>query len=225
MFDKNLKYLRSKFGMEQIELAHKLGKKSSSSISEWEKGKYTPKIKTLAEIANIFNVDLDDMMNRDLAIIELTTENKISNVVQKLKEERQAKVLKFSEYQLEEQVNELKESNVHYLLDYGAVSAGTGEFLQEENPVEVEYIGEVPQHDFTVTVNGASMEPVLQHGERLFITATSAARVGQIVIASVNGEAFVKKLGQDRLISLNKDYKDIEIDEHGEAKIIGIVVL
>lgn len=51
MFSKNLRYLRSKFDLEQMELAEKLGRKSSSSISEWEKGKYTPKAKTLAEIA------------------------------------------------------------------------------------------------------------------------------------------------------------------------------
>lgn len=70
MFNKNLKYLREKFNMEQIDLAHKLGRKSSSSISEWEKGKYTPKIKTLAEIANIFKVDLDDLMNKDLTKID-----------------------------------------------------------------------------------------------------------------------------------------------------------
>lgn len=68
MFDKNLKYLREKHGLEQIDLAHQLGRKSASSISEWESGRYTPKIKVLSEIASIFNVDIDDMMSRDLSI-------------------------------------------------------------------------------------------------------------------------------------------------------------
>lgn len=43
MFSKNLKFLREKKNMEQLELAEMLGRKSSSSISEWEKGKYTPR--------------------------------------------------------------------------------------------------------------------------------------------------------------------------------------
>lgn len=78
MFSNNLKYLREKHGMEQIELANLLGKKSSSSISEWESGRYTPKIGVLSQIANIFHVDLDDMMNKDLSfkpsnIIEVKT--------------------------------------------------------------------------------------------------------------------------------------------------------
>ena len=67
MFAKNLKYLREKHGMEQIDLAHQLGRKSSSSISEWERGRYTPKIGVLSQIANIFNVDMDDLMNSDLS--------------------------------------------------------------------------------------------------------------------------------------------------------------
>lgn len=56
--------------MEQMELAEKLGRKSSSSISEWEKGKYTPKIKVLNEIAKIFNIEIDDLMNVDLSLTE-----------------------------------------------------------------------------------------------------------------------------------------------------------
>ena len=68
MFAKNLKYLREKSGMEQIDLAYQLGRKSSSSISEWESGKYTPKVGILSEIANIFDVDMDDMMNYDLSL-------------------------------------------------------------------------------------------------------------------------------------------------------------
>ncbi|EJA1955529.1 helix-turn-helix transcriptional regulator, partial [Staphylococcus pseudintermedius] len=67
MFSKNLKYLRKKYDMEQIDLAKKLGRKSASSISEWEKGKYTPKMKTLSELARLFNVSINDLMEKDLS--------------------------------------------------------------------------------------------------------------------------------------------------------------
>ncbi|EGQ0391006.1 XRE family transcriptional regulator [Staphylococcus pseudintermedius] len=67
MFSKNLKYLRKKHDMEQIDLAKKLGRKSASSISEWEKGKYTPKMKTLSELARLFNVSINDLMEKDLS--------------------------------------------------------------------------------------------------------------------------------------------------------------
>ena len=53
--------------MEQLDLAKALGRKSASSISEWEKGKYTPKMKTLNEISKLFNVNIDDLMTKDLS--------------------------------------------------------------------------------------------------------------------------------------------------------------
>ena len=69
MFAKNLKFLRKKFDMEQSELAHLLGRKSASSISEWEKGKYTPKLGVLSEIAKIFNVNINDLMEKDMEAV------------------------------------------------------------------------------------------------------------------------------------------------------------
>ena len=65
-FATNLKFLRQKHGLEQIDLATRLGRKSSSSISEWEKGKYTPKAGVLNDIAKIFGVSLSELMSTDL---------------------------------------------------------------------------------------------------------------------------------------------------------------
>ncbi|PZO96676.1 helix-turn-helix domain-containing protein [Streptococcus halichoeri] len=65
-FASNLKYLRLKAQMEQLELAKKIGRKSASSISEWEKGKYTPKSDLLREIAIVFDVTLSALMETDL---------------------------------------------------------------------------------------------------------------------------------------------------------------
>ena len=67
-FSSNLKYLRERKDLEQLELAQLLGRKSSSSVSEWEKGTYTPKSGILSDIARIFNVNLDELMNSDLAL-------------------------------------------------------------------------------------------------------------------------------------------------------------
>ncbi|MCL0312836.1 helix-turn-helix domain-containing protein [Apilactobacillus sp. TMW 2.2459] len=70
LFAKNLRYLRTKFDMEQKELAEKLGRKSTGTISDWEAGRYTPKLGTLSDIASIFNVNIDKMMKTDLSKAE-----------------------------------------------------------------------------------------------------------------------------------------------------------
>lgn len=66
-FASNLKFLRQKYQMEQIDLANRLGRKSSSSVSEWERGKYTPKAGVLNDISRIFNVSLSELMTKDLS--------------------------------------------------------------------------------------------------------------------------------------------------------------
>lgn len=66
-FASNLKLLHQKYKMEQIDLANRLGRKSSSSVSEWEKGKYTPKAGVLNDIAKIFNISLSELMTKDLS--------------------------------------------------------------------------------------------------------------------------------------------------------------
>lgn len=65
-FKTNLKYLRNKNGIEQLELANMLGLKSASAVSEWEKGIRIPNAGILSDLSNIFNVTIDNLMNINL---------------------------------------------------------------------------------------------------------------------------------------------------------------
>ena len=84
-FATNLKFLRQKHGLEQIDLATRLGRKSSSSISEWEKGKYTPKAGVLNDIAKFFGVSLSKLMSTDLTnpSSEIEEENSTFKTIQR----------------------------------------------------------------------------------------------------------------------------------------------
>lgn len=72
-FHSNLKYLRSKNGVRQLDLAHMLGLKSESAVSEWEKGIRIPSAGTLSDMANIFNVSIDSLMNVNLESTNIRT--------------------------------------------------------------------------------------------------------------------------------------------------------
>lgn len=65
MFAKNLKYLRLKNNMEQTELAQKLDR-GATSVSNWENGNSIPKAGIISDIAKLFNVTMNDLMNSDL---------------------------------------------------------------------------------------------------------------------------------------------------------------
>lgn len=228
MFANNLRYLREKHGMDQIDLAMKLGRKSSSSVSEWEKGKYTPKIGVLNDIAEIFGVSITDLMNKDLSHVVDNRVNLI-RMYDSLNGERQTNVYNYTEQQYNEQNNIIPMPVKSEVELYGAVSAGTGEYLLDNNPELVPYEGVVPEHDYAVIVNGVSMRPLFEDKQIIFVKKTFEARSGQVVIAYYDNQAYVKKYVNDekgaRFVSLNKSYDDMPIDETHETQIIGVVVL
>ena len=59
----NIKYYRTQLGLTQGELAEKLcGKKSL--VSNYENGYSTPDIYTLCKLADIFDITLDELVER-----------------------------------------------------------------------------------------------------------------------------------------------------------------
>lgn len=73
---KNIRYLRKRYDYSQDYIAEKLGYKSYTTIQKWEMGISEPSIAKLKELANLFNVDINDMTTKD---IEKMSSNKESN--------------------------------------------------------------------------------------------------------------------------------------------------
>lgn len=65
-FKNNLRFLRRTSKMSQDELALKLGYKSFTTIQKWEDGTAFPRVSTLKKIADIFNVDVDHLLNLNI---------------------------------------------------------------------------------------------------------------------------------------------------------------
>ncbi|MDI6650913.1 S24 family peptidase, partial [Leuconostoc suionicum] len=111
----------------------------------------------------------------------------------------------------------------------GAVSAGTGEYFDDGYKETVTYNEEIPGHDFAVVVNGDSMEPTFENKQIIFVKETKEVRNGQFVIADYDHQAYVKKFMRDengcRLVSLNKKYKGLPINDEHKMSIFGVVVL
>lgn len=80
---KNLKFLRSQQGLTQKQLAEKLGLKQAA-IGAYEEERATPPLTSLLDIAKIFNVSIDNLVNRDLST--LPQKEWKAKVVNKVKE-------------------------------------------------------------------------------------------------------------------------------------------
>ena len=66
-FGSNVRYLRRKFQLTQDQLAEKLGYKSFTTIQKWETEKAEPTLSTITQVAQIFGVLLEDLVNKDLS--------------------------------------------------------------------------------------------------------------------------------------------------------------
>lgn len=65
-FKDNLRYLRRANKMSQDLLAEKLGYKSFTTVQKWEDGTAFPRVSTLKKIADIFNIDVDHLLNLNI---------------------------------------------------------------------------------------------------------------------------------------------------------------
>ena len=96
---KNIRYLRKQHNYSQDYIAEKLGYKSYTTIQKWEMGVSEPPVTKLKELANLFNVNINDMTTKDM---EKMSNNKEYNyysdeetrdLVQFLHENQEYKVL------------------------------------------------------------------------------------------------------------------------------------
>lgn len=109
------------------------------------------------------------------------------------------------------------------------VSAGPGEWLDESNYKEIEVGNEVPAiADYGVRISGDSMEPQYVNGQIVWIQQLEKIEDGEIGIFFLDGKGYIKKLQDNKkgsyLISLNKKYDPIEINENTVFRTLGKVV-
>ena len=66
LFSKNLKYLREKKGISKNKLGEMVGV-NQTTIGRWESEEITPSIDNVEEVAKVLQVDLPDMLIKDLS--------------------------------------------------------------------------------------------------------------------------------------------------------------
>ena len=223
----NIKRYRLQNGWTQQELGAKIGI-SKNAIGNYEKGFRSPKKDTMFDLANAFNISIDDLFP-PIKNDSSSNVSQIQSIYDELNPPRQVKVLNYAKMQLNEQENEVSEAIQLYSYDYydHPASAGTGQYL---NDVRVEQI-ELPvdiDADFVIPIKGDSMEPDYHDGDLVFIQTSVDLNDGVIGVFNYNGDAYIKQLVIDEdqayLHSLNQAYKDMPITPETDFRIIGEVV-
>jgi len=192
-----------------------------------------PKLSTLTSLSRALGISLDEMLgestasrftlNDDLTkkynALDRSGRETVDYIINKeynrVKKEREAKP-----YTLESPAIR------HIKLFNTAASAGTGVYLSDSDSTEISVYSNpiTDSADFAIRVSGNSMMPKYHDGDIILAEKTSKVDEGELGVFSLNGEAFFKKFGGDKLISLNPEYSDIRINAYDEIICFGRVI-
>lgn len=108
------------------------------------------------------------------------------------------------------------------------VSAGLGvDLLAQDGTQDMINVPATPttrRADFSVRVEGDSMEPMFSDGDIVLVEQDQEVPEGQVGIFVVNGAGYIKKAGRRRLISVNDKYDDILIGPDDSVRCFGLVI-
>lgn len=218
----NLKEARINKGLKQEELAKLIGK-SKNVISNWERGDNKPDADTLFELCDILDVDANFLLgwesnqNLSLSINEQNHIKKYRSLRNKSKKAIDDMIDLFVELEQEQRM-EIAEESAPYMYaktEYlTGLSAGTGLFVFDDIPTQVIEVPEIYKNaDFVIGVTGDSMEPRYFNGEKVAVQKVSTINIGDIGVFMHEGNGYIKEFGNNKLVSLNKAYPDIDINE------------
>lgn len=230
IMSENINFYMKKMGVDRNKLSSDLNI-SYTTISDWINAKTYPRIDKIELMANYFNVNKSQLVEK-AGTFEESNNFDILSIYNQLNEPNQAKVYNFAEKTLEEQNTNVIDLREYRDIDIqSTVSAGTGVVDLDANHIErISYNGFIPnKYDAAFRVQGDSMEPVFQDGEIVFVVKDEDVRNGQIGVVLIDGEAFIKKMYVEgdklRLVSLNRLYEDIIANGSNEISVYGRVVL
>lgn len=237
----NLKRARENAGLTQTQAAQKIGV-SDGTYKNYEQGKREPNGDKIVTIANAFGVTTDYLLGRPDAKEPADPIDKLMTV-DEMEKDLLREWLSLDEVSRKSFLDVLRKivaadqkrqtaasKRAAYLLhrlSRHKVSAGLGYNLDDDDnwqEAEVVETASVHQADFAVEVDGDSMEPDYLNGDILLVQSTPTIEVGEVGVFTLNGDGYVKELGESELLSRNPEYDPIPIHESDSLQCWGRVI-
>lgn len=206
---------------------------SRSAIGAWKKGNINTE--TIVAIADDLGVSLDYLIRgkeNSVPSAELSDdEQELLTYYGRLHDIDKGRVLGTAKILADLQtptIQEVEEKPETRYIEYSTlkVSAGTGQYLDTGLTEQLKIVKNDITTDasFAVKITGDSMEPLYEDGEIVLVKSQPTVELGEVGIFIVGGLGYIKKLGRDRLISVNPNYDDIIFHEWDEIYCKGLVV-
>lgn len=241
---RRIKEARERLGLTQEELGKKIGV-TGSSITNYEKEVSHPKEPIMYALLRELKVD-PNYLFQDCVTIK-TEPFKISEQEKECIKKYRAldergkdhvdKVLEWETQRIKE-ISSLKQqvsesaSNVDDIttiplrLSNQGAAAGHGTYLGPEDFTIITVLKNdlTKAANFAVPVSGDSMEPKFHDGDILLV-GDEIPEVDDIGIFTMDGKGYVKKMGENELVSLNPAYDPIPMEDSiiNNGKVIGVL--
>lgn len=231
-FIDKLNMLMENRGIKRSDLSRGSGLSYTTIDGLYKKGFDNMKLQTLKSIADYFEVSIDYLVNDDFIEIE-GADSEEQRLLAKYRElddmgRRAVNTELNSHYDRVMRVREKLSDGEYMDIPYydDKVAAGIGYQLNDGgySLMRVVRTRQTDRADFVVTVSGASMEPEFFDGDNVLVHAQPDVYEGEVGIFVVNGNGYIKKKGKDRLISVNRKYKDIFVNDYDEFYCAGKIV-
>ena len=208
---------------------------NEKTVSAWKRNNSLPPADKLSNISDYLGISLDYLITgQEKSSPNLSAdEQELISYYKALPEKEKIRLISRAETLAEmysSANDQVKEPDPMQLIPTyyisNRVSAGIGEYLEDYEQGKTVYVPDTSESrkaDFVLTVSGDSMEPKFHDGDNILVRSQPTVEVGQIGIFDVDGEGYIKKLGDNQLISLNHKYPNILLKDR-YFKCFGLVL-
>ena len=236
-FGDKLKQARTAKGLIQAELAKQLGV-TNTTISNWEKNVSKPDLDMLSYICGLLNVKANYFLSPSLpdnevsipefeliekyrsldapgrAHVDAVLNREVEHRNQLLDTQNQLRQSQSKNEALKLQLSQERTAS-RFFAYYGKIAAaGTSvEFSDITAGVRTYPETDLNKNaDYVIGVSGDSMKPEYSNGDIVYVQKTDHIDTGDIGIFQKGNNIYIKKAGEDGLISLNPDYPPLTAD-------------
>lgn len=235
-FGDRVKQYREAKGYTQAQLAGFIGV-AKTTITGYERGNRAPDVDKIKKLATALGVTGDDLLDTGISPQKSPLVSsgalQIARDYDKLDSWGQRALRDLADNELARCTEQAHTAaleapdNVVYITNWFPMpmSAGTGQPAGDDEPEELELSKRPPRGTtYIAPISGNSMEPTFHDGDRLFIRATMDIKPGQIGVFYMDGQQWVKELGDGVLVSHNPDYAPIPMrdDIRCEGLVLGV---
>ena len=230
MIGERLKELRNKKGLTISKSAEIFGV-AVRTYSSYESEEREPNITMMNKMADFYEVTVDYLLGREkpkpkkMTLSDAELEAALLEAYRTFPEDVRRDFLDHIRNAVLAERGDIRLITKRFIS--GMVSAGFGDILNDyENSetVLVPLTEESRRADFVLRVHGDSMEPMFSDGDYVLVKHQDAIDPGEIGIFALNGEGYIKKLGNNVLISLNEKYPEIPVTPEDTSTCFGKVL-